>query len=228
MSADITLRLALDQKTAIDPATGEIPLDQIDLLLAAAERGDQIWDDAISIGLDCSETDSKSAFKLGDLACAVEKRYGENRIVEFAKTIKRDVSSVKERRTVCRAFPKKVRAEFLDDNPNLFYSHLRKAAPIVRKMSLDAAFTLLEQASVLDWTVEKLGVEKDKLLGKQVKPAAESWSVNLQDAGLGRVLLHTNDADRIKQFVADHRDDPDYSVELRITYNPPPDDEEAK
>jgi hypothetical protein len=225
---DATTRLSLEQNPAIALEPGEHPLDQIDLLFAAAERGDEIWDIAIGIGLEHAESDSKSAFTIGDLACAVEKRYGEKRIETFAQTIKKEIRSVKDRRTVCRAFPKNARADFLENNPNLFFSHFRVVTRVVRKINRQTAFDLLEKASALDWTVEKLAVEKDKLLGKDVKPAVQAWSANLQDAGLGRVLLHTNDADKIRQFAADHRDDPDYSVELRITYNPPPDDEEAK
>jgi hypothetical protein len=136
----------------VDQATGEIALDDVDRLFVLANAGQQVWDEAIGLALTCSESDSRSAFMVGDLACLVEKRYGENRIAEFAKTIKKDVSAVRDRRTTCAVFPKAERAEFLEANPNLFYSHFRKVAPVVRKLGIEAAYDLLEQASEQDWT----------------------------------------------------------------------------
>jgi hypothetical protein len=41
---------------------------------------------------------------------------------------------------------------------------------------------------------------------------------NVIDAQNGRVLFNLREADDVARLIAEHKDDPDFSVELRITY----------
>jgi hypothetical protein len=139
-------------------------LATVDQMIAKGEDPWQLMTD--SCGMASEDMDARR-WLIGDMACRVVKKYGSDRIGEFAKEIKQPVDQVKEWRTVCRFYPLSVRADFLQDRPNLTYSHFRKAK---RLRDMEAALDLLDKASLDDWTVELLDVEVTKLVGKPEPP----------------------------------------------------------
>ncbi len=193
-------------------------------LIARAERGEQVMEEALELGATMAWNDSNSAFIIGDLALMVTKRYGKNKIAEFAKGIRKGVNSVKDRRTVCKRFPKALRATFRAENPNLYYSHFRTALRVEKKLGLDHALDFLRTASIDDWTVERTGVEADKKVGKEVKPARQEWlaprppMIKAVESGSLIVPMAGFDATNIHQFIQQHIWDEELEVGLFVIY----------
>ncbi len=133
------------------------------------EQGDDAWEALVSAGIQAQERKDKSVWMIGDLACLVTTRYGQDAIGDFAKSIKVEVNRVREYRTVCRFWDRKTsaRAELLETCPNLYYSHYREA---MRLKEMDEAITFLQECSENDWTIEATRLELDKRLGKRVPP----------------------------------------------------------
>ncbi len=80
------------------------------------------WDDFVTYGQQVRVLKDVAQWHLGDLAKAVEKRYGEDSIGKYAKEIGVNRKSLIEYRRVARAFPKKK-----DRLPFLSWTHHQRA-----------------------------------------------------------------------------------------------------
>lgn len=198
--------------------------DIIDVLSSKAAAGNDVWAEVLSTAENYVDNEDKSLWAIGDLACLVVKRYGENRIQQFAIQVRKSVDTVEERRTVCLTYPKSVRSQFQAENEYLTYSHFRRAIPIVREKSLEEALAFLEQAATNEWSVEETTVQRNKLLGRPVPPARKTWRVpGVVRADFAGALVipmqqGTFDAANIAQFVNEHRGDKDFEITLTVTY----------
>ncbi len=225
----MTDELTQDEKLALINAPPQETIDlfneaKLNELIARAERGEDVMEGALELGGTMAWGDSNSAFIVGDLALMVTKRYGKNEIAQFAKGIRKGLSSVKDRRTVCKRFPKAIRASFRAENPNLYYSHFRTALRVEKKLGLDHALDFLRNASIDDWTVERTGVEADKMVGKEVKPARQEWlaprpsMIKAVESGSLIVPMAGFDATNINQFIQQHLGDEELEVGLFVVY----------
>lgn len=163
-------------------------LDPIELLYAAADAGEDVYEAAVQFGMKAREDDDRSKWLIGDLAQFVRKAYGQNRIGEFAKAINAPVDRVKEYRTVSAFWTKAARADFLDYEA-LSYSHFRLAK---RLKEFEDACDFLQDVAANAWTVEQARIELNELMGKPTPPMrlldAEAW-VYATDADSGRLVF---------------------------------------
>jgi hypothetical protein len=124
---------------------------------------DNDWETICEQGRRCAESLDAGRWSLGDIALAVEKRYGQDSIGKFATEINVKASRVREYRTVCAFYPSSARAEFLSTHPTLTYSHLRAA---MRFEDMEEAFDFLEKAASEAWTVAQVEREIAVIFGK--------------------------------------------------------------
>lgn len=141
----------------------------LDAIERARAEGYDIWEMAVSAGIEASDRGNEARWFIGDLALLVDKRYGEDAIAQFAKEIKCAVKSVKTYRTTCRFWDreKSRRQDFLLDLKNVFFTHYADA---VRLKDMDKAVEFIENCHLNDWSVEKARVELQILLGKPTPP----------------------------------------------------------
>jgi len=140
-------------------------------------------------GREAASQGDRNRFKIGDLACEVETRYGEHTIIDFAKAIGTAVKSVTTYRTVCRLYIFSRREIFLTDNPMLTYTHLRDAMVLG---DVEEAYKFLETASADGLSVEAARIALTILRGKPVPPhKLLDVPVSIFQAKDGRILLHT-------------------------------------
>lgn len=162
--------------------------DAYTVLAARAGAGEDVFQEVIAEGMKHRERGDAARWAIGDLALLVDKRYGENRIAEFAKGIGQRVSAVREYRTVCRFWTTSARTEFVGID-NLTYSHFKLAA---RLKDLDAARDFLYDAADNDWTSERAGLALNERLGRPLPPPrlldAVAWLATL-DTDSGRLVL---------------------------------------
>ena len=107
------------------------------------------WEEYVSVGIEAREQKDNSQWELGDLACGIEKDYGNDTIGKFANEIGVNKSTLKNYVQISKSFRKVPRGTF----SILSYSHFREIAPLEDKEYW------LEQASDNDWSVEQLRIE---------------------------------------------------------------------
>lgn len=124
------------------------------------------WEALCSYGLQISSSLDKNRWILGDLACIVGTKYGEDFIGHYAKEIGQHKKTLEGYRRVARFYPDRLRVELFEDCPNLFYSHYKNA---MRAGNTDDARRYLVECSANNWTVDeasrylsdRLGVFRD-------------------------------------------------------------------
>ena len=139
-----------------------LEIEAFDLLEKAVEKGEDIWQATIDLGIAARQDMDRGRFAIGDSALLVSKKYGENRIGAFAAEIGVNEERVEEYRGVCKFFPRKhpkrSRQDLLD-LPMISYSHLRLAKTLkdfdlavdfidecaVRRLKYEAAAVLLKE-----------------------------------------------------------------------------------
>lgn len=126
------------------------------------------WDELTEQGRIASTQLDAGRWTIGDLACAVAKDYGKDRINEFAREIGQKKETVKGYKRVARAFPESVRAKLFDEYPNLFYSHYRTAA---RLESPGEQIAFLEETASNGWTTDECEREMTIRLGGTPTPS---------------------------------------------------------
>ncbi len=136
-------------------------------VLACLDRGEDIWESAISAGIDAQSSMDEGRWLIGDLARLVDKSYGDDRIGDFAKGINVDVKRVMEYRTVAKFWPISVRAELLEACPTVSYSHMRLA---MQCGDLDKATAFIETCASEALTVESARLRLKEVTGKPSKP----------------------------------------------------------
>lgn len=130
----------------------------LDLIDQSIEAGEDPWEIITDAGIVAAADMDIYRWFIGDLACRIEKKYGENRIGEFAKTIHAPVDRVEEYRTVCRFYKKSARAEI----SGVPYTIWREAMKLMHPLDF------LRRASALEYTVERARIHIAKVLGKPV------------------------------------------------------------
>lgn len=110
-----------------------------------------------------------SWWRLGDLACHVAKRYGANRIAEYAKAVNEPVEHVKTARRVARFFNRAMfpRDGIVSQFNNLSLSHFKYALAF---KDPDIALIYLEACDNLALTCEAARIQMNRLTGKKVPP----------------------------------------------------------
>jgi len=127
----------------------------------------ETWEALCDQGRDAAQDMDGGRWTLGDLSLEVQKQYGRNRISDFAREVNVPVGRVEEYRTVCRYYPKSVRADILGDNPLLSYSHFRVA---MRFRDIEESIEFLMECADGAYTIERSMVEIKKRLNKPVPP----------------------------------------------------------
>ena len=105
----------------------------------------ETWEDFISFGLVVRTWKDVSQWVLGDLARAVEKRYGEDSLGKYANDIKVNPKSLMEYRRVASRYPKRG-----DRIPYLSFSHHQRA------LKSSEPHKLLLMAHDNDWSIRQL------------------------------------------------------------------------
>lgn len=142
-------------------------VDPIALIQDIAKSGGDIWEACVSAGIQAKALLNEGRWAIGDLACLIATRYNENAIRNYAHSIKYGVRSVYEYRQVAGYWEMCARAQYLQECPNLDYSHYREA---MRLKSLKAAKAFLYECADQDWTYDKARIELNKRLGKPLPP----------------------------------------------------------
>jgi hypothetical protein len=124
------------------------------------------WEELCERGRLAQQDMDKGRWTIGDDALTVRKRYGFDKLGDYAREINMPTERVQEYRTTCAYYQKSVRTDFLADNPTLTYSHLRAA---MRFKDIEESLSFLEKAAMACWTVETARIEVAQALG-QTKP----------------------------------------------------------
>jgi hypothetical protein len=94
----------------------------------------------------------KAQWELGEIAMQVVSHYGEDNLGEWAKLAGIGKKSAQEYRRLCAFFEKSAREAFLEDCPNVFYSHFRLAK---RLQNVALAYRFLDSVALYTWSVDE-------------------------------------------------------------------------
>lgn len=169
------------------------PIELIDRML---EQGEDIYEAAVSIGIQNENELTVQRWLQGDLVLRVAKQYGEGIVVKFATALNVNTSTLKQRRTMSHFYEKDTRYLFDD----LGYSHFREA---MRLGDMDSAVEALRHASENDMPVWEFAKYIDLKLGKEKEPApnipGEISDVYKRDGvGVVEILIALDDMAYIK------------------------------
>lgn len=143
----------------------------------------QIPDDLESLGNAgeaLAQANDRNRWKLGDLAQRVTARYGDDEFGKFASRIKVFYKTLYDYRQVSTFYAElSARAEF----PNLSWSHYRTC---MRLRDLDAAMSMLGDASANDWSAAQLTDALNTALGRP--PVQRAILVDTFTASTGIVV----------------------------------------
>ena len=106
-------------------------------------------------------------YTIGDLCNLIETHYRGHEVEEFARQINVPFKRVYEYKRVCDFYEPSARAEYLEANPSITYSHLRLA---MKFKDYDQAMDFLDDASAGAWTVDQAIREYTERVGKRVPP----------------------------------------------------------
>jgi hypothetical protein len=134
-------------------------IDPIEALDSMLERGEDIYEIAVDIGIQNETELTRQRWLQGDLTLRVEGAYGDDIITKFATALNVNTSTLKQRRTISKFY--KTDTRYLFDN--LGYSHYREA---MRWGDIDRAMESLNHASEYDLPVWKFKEFMDNGLGK--------------------------------------------------------------
>lgn len=135
------------------------PLDVLDYML---DSGDDIWETAVSIGIQNENELTVQRWLQGDITLRVEGAYGDGILEKFATALNVNTSTLKQRRTMSAFYELDTRYLFDD----LGYSHYREA---MRLGDILAAVDALNYASENDLPVWKFAEYVNKRLGKDIQ-----------------------------------------------------------
>lgn len=135
--------------------------DPIELLDRMVEQGEDIYEAAVSIGIQNENELTVQRWLQGDLVLRVQKVYGQDIIKKFAVALSVNSSTLKQRRTMSGFYEKDTRYLF----ENVGYSHYREA---MRLGVVETAIEALRHTSENDLPVwvfkdyidEQLGIER--------------------------------------------------------------------
>lgn len=118
-----------------------------------------------------AESMDKGRFTIGDLACEIETVYGGHMIDDFAREVNIGKASVKAYRTVCRFYEPARRVDYLAENPNITYTHMRHA---MRLETQNAAYAFLDECCSEGYTTDEAAYHLSKRLGNGVIPSCKA------------------------------------------------------
>lgn len=149
----------------VAPATFSAPFDADALFAELESATSDTFDLCVNAGMAARESLDNGRYVIGDLACHVQKRYGENTVGKFAEALNAPVASVREYRRVCAFWSRAVRPALFAEMPSLSYSLLRTAA---RFKDTGIALDFLRECVDKEWKCEMAGVvASDRLGGKE-------------------------------------------------------------
>lgn len=152
-----------------DYAVTEIEFDaRIAHLEAAIERGEDILSDAEELGREAAVQADQRRYILGDLACLVQKRYGQDMLGDFAKEINVSKKQLQEYRTTCAYWDKDARKQILSRFKTLSYSMLRLTAHC--GLSPKDAVMFLQTVNDNNMSVEKARLALKEMKGETLPP----------------------------------------------------------
>lgn len=138
--------------------------NSLDALKQMADAGEDIWEAAISLGIQDEDDMTEIRWRQGDLAGLIDKRYGDDRLGSYAKAINIPARTLRERRQVSAFYENGARRRFA----NIGYAHFREA---MRLETPERAMAALEKASARGWTYERMGVILSRFLkGRNTGP----------------------------------------------------------
>lgn len=133
----------------------------IDALKEMAANGEDIWEAAVSLGIQDEDDLTELRWRQGDLAMLIDKRYGDDRLGSYAKAINVPIRTIRHRRQMSRFYENGTRYRFA----NAHYAHYREA---MRLETPERALWALEKASQRGWTIERMGM----ILSRYLKGAS--------------------------------------------------------
>lgn len=119
------------------------------------------WESLVNEGIDARESGDRKRWRLGDIACKVEKRYGEDALGTFAGEIKVIPRTLRMYRQVAAFYPAESGTRELF--PNLSYTDYRDC---LRMGDLEAALDMLNTCSANNWTTRDLTDALNAALGR--------------------------------------------------------------
>lgn len=177
------------------------------------------WEVLCEVGRQAVKEMDEGRWILGDLANEiVVKKYGEDSLGQFAGDVGVGPQSMKEYRAMARFYKKETRASFLAEFPDLSYSHLRLAK---QKFDiLDDAFKFLVQCSTENASVAYAAVLAKLVKGEATSPARKTFAIDGVDRWDDQTITFKPNGipERIMAFIHEHGDDPDFALELTLTY----------
>lgn len=135
--------------------------DPIAAILRAKQDGVDIWEMAVSVGVEDGHDADEKRWRLGDLATLIESSYGEGSIERYADEINERKTRVYECRRVSSFFP--YGDPVREDLRQTLLRHTHFAAA-VRLKDRQAAIALLNRALNENWKVNYTEVEVTALL----------------------------------------------------------------
>lgn len=141
---------------------------RIDTLESAIQRGDEVWSDAEELAREAAQQSDQRRYILGDIACLIKTRYGEDTLGEFAKDIQVTKKQLQEYRTTCAFWTRTERNRLLTALPRLSYSMLRLTAS--RRMTPAEAIDFLQEVDATNMTVEAARVALKQARGDTLPP----------------------------------------------------------
>ena len=172
-------------------------------------------DEYISRGQRAAAAIDLGRWLIGDDALAIETSYGGKEVEKYATGINVPKERVQEYRTVCKFYPLSARAEFLESNPTITYTHMREA---MRLKELAKAWKFLRECSQQARTVELARIRLTEMLGKPVPPIKDVFDVqSVLQAGSGKVLLAVRECDLLRHTITYH---PDATITVTIEWTP--------
>lgn len=138
---------------------------------------------------------------IGDLAVLIKTHYGDEDIDTFSRQINVPTKRVYEYRKVASFYEIQRRAEFLEANPLITYTHFRTA---MRRGEIEKAYQFLERASQRAWTSDRADYVMMRLTGRKKTAvpliAAAPFAVVDLNLARGLVFLHFDDDKILTKF----------------------------
>lgn len=123
----------------------DLPMQSLTVDAPPDTEVDPDWDDLVALGIDARALEDRGKWQVGDLACAVTKRWSTDQaVIDYAVAIGLPRPKlIYDRRRTAAFWPKSARAEIAEECPVLSWSHYLAAA--VQAAKHDDDLTLDEQ-----------------------------------------------------------------------------------
>ena len=113
---------------------------------------------------------------VGDDACAIDTKYGDHTMQDFARDVGLNKSTLAGWKRVSEFYPDSIRRKLLGELANLTYSHYKDA---LRLKDLDEAVKWLEKVNDLGWSPDQASYELTKELGHETQSSIPGMIENI-------------------------------------------------